>query len=79
MGSGIPNIVRTAKAERRLKERLREEGLLSEEDEETTLTPAEVRALRAEKRAAWRQARLKSLEQVINKIIFSTSYSHFRS
>ncbi|XP_044742521.1 protein lap4 isoform X3 [Chrysoperla carnea] len=63
VGSGIPNIVRTAKAERRLKERLREEGLLSEEDEETTLTPAEVRALRAEKRAAWRQARLKSLEQ----------------
>lgn len=61
---GIPSIVRTAKAERRLKERLREEGLLSEDDEETTLTPAEVRAIRAEKRAAWRQARLKSLEQV---------------
>lgn len=55
-------IVRTAKAERRLRDRLREEGLLTDEDE-SHLSPAEERALRAEKRAAWRQARLKSLEQ----------------
>lgn len=40
------------------------QGLISDEDEESHLTPAEQRALRAEKRAAWRQARLKSLEQV---------------
>ncbi|XP_075228246.1 uncharacterized protein LOC142328405 isoform X3 [Lycorma delicatula] len=53
--------VHTAKAERRMKERLIHEGLLSEEGAE--LTPAEQRALRAEQRAAWRQARLKSLEQ----------------
>lgn len=39
-------------------------GLISDEDEEHLLSPAEQRALRAEKRAAWRQARLKSLEQV---------------
>ncbi|XP_012268422.2 protein lap4 isoform X3 [Athalia rosae] len=58
-----PSIVRTAKAERRLKERMIQEGLISDEDEESHLTPAEQRALRAEKRAAWRQARLKSLEQ----------------
>lgn len=39
-------------------------GLISDEDEEHLLSPAEQRALKAEKRAAWRQARLKSLEQV---------------
>jgi hypothetical protein len=54
--------VRTAKAERRLKDKLREEGLLTDEDD-GPLSPAEERALRAEKRAAWRAARLKSLEQ----------------
>ncbi|KAK4881366.1 hypothetical protein RN001_004685 [Aquatica leii] len=55
-------IVRTAKAERRLRDRMREEGLLTDEDE-YSLSPAKERTLRAEKRAAWRQARLKSLEQ----------------
>ncbi|XP_060820740.1 protein lap4 isoform X2 [Bombus pascuorum] len=59
----LPSSVRTAKAERRLKERLIQEGIISDEDEESHLSPAEQRALRAEKRAAWRQARLKSLEQ----------------
>ncbi|XP_070155550.1 protein lap4 isoform X7 [Polyergus mexicanus] len=59
----VPSSVRTAKAERRLKERLIQEGLISDEDEEHLLSPAEQRTLRAEKRAAWRQARLKSLEQ----------------
>ncbi|XP_054268231.1 protein lap4 isoform X3 [Macrosteles quadrilineatus] len=54
--------IRTAKAERRMKERMLQEGLLSDEDD-ADLSPAEQRALRAEKRAAWRQARLKSLEQ----------------
>lgn len=58
----VVGIVRTAKAERRLKDQMREEGLLTDE-EEMTLSPAEERALKAEKRAAWRQARLKSLEQ----------------
>ncbi|XP_054003546.1 protein lap4 isoform X2 [Hylaeus anthracinus] len=59
----LPSSVRTAKAERRLKERLVQEGIISDEDEESHLSPAEQRVLRAEKRAAWRQARLKSLEQ----------------
>ncbi|XP_018310620.1 protein lap4 isoform X5 [Mycetomoellerius zeteki] len=59
----VPSSVRTAKAERRLKERLIQQGLISDEDEEHLLSPAEQRALKAEKRAAWRQARLKSLEQ----------------
>lgn len=36
--------------------------MLTDEDE-PPLSPAEERALRAEKRAAWRAARLKSLEQ----------------
>ncbi|XP_046742098.1 protein lap4 isoform X3 [Diprion similis] len=58
-----PSIVRTAKAERRLKERMIQEGLISDEEEDNQLSPAKQRALRAEKRAAWRQARLKSLEQ----------------
>ncbi|XP_057326673.1 protein lap4 isoform X4 [Microplitis mediator] len=60
---GYPSIVRTAKAERRMKEKMKEEGLISDDDEESHLSPAEQRALRAEKRAAWRHARLKSLEQ----------------
>ncbi|XP_065157658.1 protein lap4-like isoform X4 [Atheta coriaria] len=55
-------IIRTATAERRMKDRMREEGLLTDEDEHN-LSPAEERTRRAEKRAAWRQARLKSLEQ----------------
>jgi len=40
------------------------QGLLSDEDDEKELSPAEQRALRAEKQAAWMQARLKSLEHV---------------
>ncbi|XP_071051212.1 protein lap4 isoform X3 [Onthophagus taurus] len=55
-------VVRTAKAERRLRDQLRDEGLLTDDDEINAKSPAEERAIRAEKRAAWRQARLKSLE-----------------
>lgn len=50
----------TAKAERRLREKV---GNTASEQEQQ-MSPAEWRALQAEKRAAWRQARLKSLEQV---------------
>ncbi|KAM9013712.1 protein scribble homolog isoform 17-T17 [Ara ararauna] len=55
--------VRTAKAERRHQERLRMQSpeLLSGQEKE--LSPAERRALEAEKRAMWRAARMKSLEQ----------------
>uniref|UniRef100_A0A674GKR9 Protein scribble homolog n=1 Tax=Taeniopygia guttata TaxID=59729 RepID=A0A674GKR9_TAEGU len=55
--------VRTAKAERRHQERLRMQSpeLLGGQDKE--LSPAERRALEAEKRAMWRAARMKSLEQ----------------
>jgi len=53
--------VRTAKAEKRLKERLHQEGAYAHMDQ--SMSPSEQRALQAEKRAAWRQARLKSLEQ----------------
>lgn len=60
--SSTIGIVRTAKAEKRLRDKLKEEGLLTDE-EDPPLSPAEERALRAEKRAAWRAARLKSLEQ----------------
>ncbi|KAL1505725.1 hypothetical protein ABEB36_005223 [Hypothenemus hampei] len=55
-------IIRTAKAEKRWRDRQREEGLLTDEDD-VGLSPAEERARRAEKKAAWRAARLKSLEQ----------------
>lgn len=51
-------IVRTAKAERRAQSR---EGKVNEEEQ---LSPADRRRAEAEKRAAWRQARLKSLENV---------------
>ncbi|KAI1243700.1 hypothetical protein IHE44_0001343 [Lamprotornis superbus] len=61
--------VRTAKAERRHQERLRMQSpeLLSAQDKDRDrdkeLSPAERRALEAEKRAMWRAARMKSLEQ----------------
>ncbi|XP_068789831.1 protein scribble homolog isoform X39 [Struthio camelus] len=65
LGGGDPVVapVRTAKAERRHQERLRMQSpeLLSGQEKE--LSPAERRALEAEKRAMWRAARMKSLEQ----------------
>ncbi|XP_065077370.1 protein lap4 isoform X4 [Ochlerotatus camptorhynchus] len=54
--SRIP--IRTANAEKRA----RANDMLPPEYDETKLSPSEIRALRAQKRAAWRQARLKSLE-----------------
>ncbi|KAL4149196.1 hypothetical protein QTP88_003189 [Uroleucon formosanum] len=54
--------VRTAKAEKRMKERLNQEGIICNESNKE-LSPSEQRSLNAEKKAAWRQARLKSLEQ----------------
>ncbi|XP_059757187.1 protein scribble homolog isoform X8 [Balaenoptera ricei] len=59
-GGGAP--VRTAKAERRHQERLRVQSPELPAPERT-LSPAERRALEAEKRALWRAARMKSLEQ----------------
>lgn len=60
LGSGAP--VRTAKAERRHQERLRVQSP-EPPAPERALSPAERRALEAEKRALWRAARMKSLEQ----------------
>uniref|UniRef100_A0A2R9A521 Protein scribble homolog n=1 Tax=Pan paniscus TaxID=9597 RepID=A0A2R9A521_PANPA len=54
--------VRTAKAERRHQERLRVQSP-EPPAPERALSPAERRALEAEKRALWRAARMKSLEQ----------------
>ncbi|VEN53338.1 unnamed protein product, partial [Callosobruchus maculatus] len=76
--SSTVGVVRTAKAERRLREQRRaargggasgEEAGATDDDDATYgsggggLSAAEERALRAEKRAAWRAARLRSLEQ----------------
>uniref|UniRef100_A0A2H8TSX7 Protein scribble n=2 Tax=Melanaphis sacchari TaxID=742174 RepID=A0A2H8TSX7_9HEMI len=55
--------VRTAKAEKRMKERLSQEGIVIPNENNKELSPSEQRSLNAEKKAAWRQARLKSLEQ----------------
>uniref|UniRef100_A0A8C3FFU7 Scribble planar cell polarity protein n=1 Tax=Chrysemys picta bellii TaxID=8478 RepID=A0A8C3FFU7_CHRPI len=60
-GAGAP--VRTAKAERRHQERLRMQSPEFLSTQEKELSPAERRALEAEKRAMWRAARMKSLEQ----------------
>ncbi|XP_078585632.1 protein scribble homolog isoform X49 [Branchiostoma floridae x Branchiostoma japonicum] len=59
-----PPDIRTAKAEKRYYERLKAmspESVTSDPDR--ALSPAEERARQAEKRAAWRQARMKSLEE----------------
>ncbi|XP_077989669.1 protein scribble homolog isoform X3 [Glandiceps talaboti] len=68
--SSTPSDVRTAKAEKRYIERLKREGAISpsnssitSEEGERSLSPAEQRALQAEKKAAWRAARMKSLEE----------------
>ncbi|CAB3367351.1 Hypothetical predicted protein [Cloeon dipterum] len=62
--SNLPSSVRTAKAEKRMREILANEGLLNEATANfAELSPAEQRQKQAEMRAAWRQARLKSLEQ----------------
>ncbi|CAH2286213.1 scribble homolog isoform X11 [Pelobates cultripes] len=61
-GSEVSARVRTVKAEKRLQERLRVQSPELTE-QEMQLSPAERRALQAEKRAMWRAARMKSLEQ----------------
>uniref|UniRef100_A0A672K515 Protein scribble homolog n=1 Tax=Sinocyclocheilus grahami TaxID=75366 RepID=A0A672K515_SINGR len=55
--------IRTAKAERRQQERLRMQSPELAVALDKELSPAEKRALEAEKRAMWRAARMKSLEQ----------------
>ncbi|XP_071381919.1 protein scribble homolog isoform X2 [Centroberyx affinis] len=55
--------IRTAKAERRHQERLRMQSPELAVAPDRDLSPAEKRALEAEKRAMWRAARMKSLEQ----------------
>ena len=67
------SMVHTAKAERRMKEKMEREGLTSPdggdsgEHGDEGMSPAEKRAQDAEKRAAWRKARLRSLENVREK------------
>ncbi|CAG0914556.1 unnamed protein product [Notodromas monacha] len=61
--SSILSTVHTAKAEKRLREKLKQEHGIDLDKEESQLNPAEQRALQAARRAAWREARLKSLEQ----------------
>ncbi|XP_033640386.1 protein scribble homolog isoform X12 [Asterias rubens] len=65
--AGLPSEIRTAKAERRYYEKLKTEGHVSpdvnqEDGLEKSLSPAELRSKEAEKRAAWRAARMKSLD-----------------
>uniref|UniRef100_A0A8C9TGT4 Protein scribble homolog n=1 Tax=Scleropages formosus TaxID=113540 RepID=A0A8C9TGT4_SCLFO len=65
--SGEPSApIRTAKAERRHQERMRVQSpelLTAAVTPNRELSPAEKRAMEAEKRAMWRAARMKSLEQ----------------
>ena len=49
-------VVRTAKAEKRLQDRLKQDGM-EDSGGDRPLTMAEQRAIEAEKRAAWRKAR----------------------
>ncbi|KRX54774.1 Protein lap1 [Trichinella sp. T9] len=58
----VPKTVRTKKAEARMLLLANSPSPASELDQNQSLSPAEQRALEAEKRAAWRKARLKSLE-----------------
>jgi len=51
-------------------------GIVSSENNKE-LSPSEQRSLNAEKKAAWRQARLKSLEQVIYYMLKSLNIYYF--
>ncbi|XP_067416294.1 protein scribble homolog isoform X4 [Emydura macquarii macquarii] len=67
-GGGEPGApVRTAKAERRHQERLRMQSPEFLSTQEKELSPAERRALEAEKRAMWRAARSSTLEDSIKQ------------
>ena len=85
LDSGPHSIPYTAKGERLLRERLEREGEPLPEDLENldNLSPEEKKAVDAERRAAWRKARLKSLENVRNFPIFffffATTYFNFPS
>ena len=77
LDSGPHSIPYTAKGERLLRERLEREGEPLPEDLENldNLSPEEKKAVDAERRAAWRKARLKSLENVRNfQTFFATTY-----
>ncbi|XP_052643978.1 protein scribble homolog isoform X34 [Harpia harpyja] len=68
LGAGDPVApVRTAKAERRHQERLRMQSPELPSGQEKELSPAERRALEAEKRAMWRAARSSALEDSIKQ------------
>lgn len=55
--TSTPGVVRTAKAERRLQDRLSQGQQLPPDGEQKKMSPAEERELQADKRAAWRKAR----------------------
>ncbi|XP_069106996.1 protein scribble homolog isoform X4 [Argopecten irradians] len=61
LSSPSGSVVRTAKAEKRMQDRLAAEGSVGPTGD--PVSPAEERQLQAEKRAAWRKARMKSLEE----------------
>ncbi|XP_041101954.1 protein scribble homolog isoform X17 [Polyodon spathula] len=63
--SGAP--IRTAKAERRYQERMRMQSPEVHNAQDKDLSPAEKRALEAEKRAMWRAARPRGLEDDIKQ------------
>ncbi|XP_041103565.1 protein scribble homolog isoform X4 [Polyodon spathula] len=63
--SGAP--IRTAKAERRYQERMRMQSPELHSAQDKDLSPAEKRALEAEKRAMWRAARPRGLEDDIKQ------------
>ena len=64
-GEHFSMTVHTAKGERRLREKLEREGYpVPPELEDDAMSPSEKRAVDAERRVAWRKARLKSLENV---------------
>ena len=74
--SGPHSIPYTAKGERLLRERLEKEGEALPEELENLdhLSPEDRKAYEAERRAAWRKARLKSLENVIEFQSFKSAW-----
>lgn len=78
-GGGQRRIFRTAKAEKRYMEKMSALGIDVKSEEYSNLTPAQLRALEAEKRKEWRQARLKSLEDDTMRTMISArdSYNEF--
>lgn len=71
-----PKVFRTAKAERKYMDKMKEMGVHIDQQQYDNMTLSQRKALEAEKRREWRQARLKSLEDDSSVRVLVDSKNH---